>query len=153
MADSTLWWIAAGALVIAELVSGTFYLLMLALGLAAGALAAHAGLGASGQIVTAAVIGVAAVIAWHLRRRQRAKTAPGAHANPDVNPDIGQIVQIEHWEPDGTARVRYRGASWMAIAAEPGDARLAGPHRITEVRGNQLLVAGANDSLPTRHPS
>ena len=40
---STGWWLAAGVLVVAELATGTFYLLMLALGLAAGALAAHAG--------------------------------------------------------------------------------------------------------------
>ena len=43
MEDSTLWWLAAGAAVIVELLTGTFYLLMLTLGLAAGALAAHAG--------------------------------------------------------------------------------------------------------------
>lgn len=153
MADSTLWWITAGILVVAELLSGTFYLLMLALGLAAGALAAHAGLGSSGQIVTAAAVGASAVLAWHLRRKHRANAASSAYANPDVNPDIGQIVHIENWEPDGTARARYRGASWTVIATDPGGARRAGPHRITEVRGNQLLVAGANDSLPTRHPS
>ena len=34
MEQSTLWWLMAGAAVIAELLTGTFYLLMLALGLA-----------------------------------------------------------------------------------------------------------------------
>ena len=42
---STLWWLATGVVVIVELLSGTFYLLMLAIGLAAGAVAAHLGLG------------------------------------------------------------------------------------------------------------
>jgi membrane protein implicated in regulation of membrane protease activity len=51
---STWWWILAGMAVIAELLTGTFYLLMLALGLSAGALAAHAGAGVAGQLVAAA---------------------------------------------------------------------------------------------------
>ncbi|MEK9804034.1 MAG: NfeD family protein, partial [Curvibacter sp.] len=50
MADTTLWWLAAGILVAAELVTGTFYLLMLALGLGAGALAADAGLAGTVQL-------------------------------------------------------------------------------------------------------
>ena len=44
MADSTLWWLAAGGLIAVELITGTFYLLMISLGLVAAALAAHAGL-------------------------------------------------------------------------------------------------------------
>ena len=38
---ATLWWVAAGIVVAAELATGTFYLLMIALGLAAGAVAGH----------------------------------------------------------------------------------------------------------------
>jgi hypothetical protein len=45
---STWWWIATGALVAAELVTGTFYLLMLALGTAVAALVGMAGLGIGG---------------------------------------------------------------------------------------------------------
>ena len=37
MAHSTVWWLVAGAAVALELMTGTFYLLMLAIGLAAGA--------------------------------------------------------------------------------------------------------------------
>ncbi|WP_288092045.1 hypothetical protein [Thiomonas sp.] len=44
MDNPTAWWILAGFFVAMELVSGTFYLLMLAVGAVAGALAAHAGL-------------------------------------------------------------------------------------------------------------
>jgi membrane protein implicated in regulation of membrane protease activity len=43
MAQSTLWWLLAGTAVGVELATGTFYLLMLALGLAAAAVAAHMG--------------------------------------------------------------------------------------------------------------
>src|SRR6478735_7202301 len=56
MADSSLWWLLAGAAVAVELVTGTFYLLMLAIGLAAAALAAHSGAGLTTQLVAAAAI-------------------------------------------------------------------------------------------------
>ena len=42
---STLWWLMAGVAVAIELLTGTFYLLMLAIGSAAGAVVAHTGLG------------------------------------------------------------------------------------------------------------
>ena len=45
MAESTIWWLCAGAAVAVELLTGTFYLLMLATGLAAAAVAAHLGAG------------------------------------------------------------------------------------------------------------
>ncbi|MES6050819.1 hypothetical protein U6S05_12095, partial [Cutibacterium acnes] len=73
MADSTVWWLLAGVAVAAELTSGTFFLLMLALGAAAGALAAHAGLGLSGQLVTAALVGGGAVAVWMRWRRRHPK--------------------------------------------------------------------------------
>ena len=38
MSDPTLWWMLAGIAVIVELLSGTFYLLMLATGMVAAAL-------------------------------------------------------------------------------------------------------------------
>src|SRR5919205_1284319 len=41
---STAWWVATGLLIVLELTSGTFYLLMLAIGTVMGALTAHAGL-------------------------------------------------------------------------------------------------------------
>ena len=66
LSASTWWWIITGVAVAAELATGTFVLLMLAIGLAAGAIAAHLGLGVTGQLVTAAVVGAAAV-ALHFR--------------------------------------------------------------------------------------
>ena len=42
---STIWWILTGVLVAAELFTGTFYLLLLALAAGFGALTVHAGFG------------------------------------------------------------------------------------------------------------
>lgn len=138
MSAATLWWIAAGAAVATELMTGTFYLLMLALGLVAGALAAHLGWELTAQLVSAAVIGGLAVGALHLRRRHQPR-APQATANKDVNLDIGEQVHVDAWATDGQARARYRGAEWQ-IQLAAGCAAVTGPQRIVEVAGNRLIV-------------
>jgi membrane protein implicated in regulation of membrane protease activity len=135
----TLWWLAAGALVAAELASGTFYLLMLALGCVAGALAAHAGAGATAQVVAAAVLGGGATVAWHLKRARQPRAAP-ADSNRDVNLDIGQTVHVAAWAADGSTRVTYRGAAWSARAAGPGVPQ-GGEHVIVAVHGTELQLA------------
>jgi membrane protein implicated in regulation of membrane protease activity len=138
MADSTVWWLLAGAAVAIELMTGTFYLLMLAIGLAAGALAAHAGAQLPVQLVLAAAVGGGAVAAWHLLRDRR-PPALAAAANPDVNLDVGEEVMVDAWQPDGTAHVRYRGASWT-VTHVPGAAPTPGLHRVREVVGSRLVV-------------
>ena len=137
MAESTIWWLLAGSAVAVELLTGTFYLLMLAVGLAAAALAAHAGGSQSVQFITAAVVGGGAVAAWHLLRPRQ--PAGPATANRDVNLDVGETVQVESWNGDGTATVKYRGAKWTVIPA-PGGVQSTGPHRVREVVGSRLVV-------------
>ena len=138
---STFWWVAAGAAVAAELATGTFYLLMIALGLAAAALAAHAGLGSSGQIACAALVGGGATALWHWKRFKQPQSAP-AHQNRDVNLDLGDRVQVAAWAGDHTARVQHRGSSWTARLA-PGAPAAPGEHVVTAVEGNWLVLAPA----------
>jgi membrane protein implicated in regulation of membrane protease activity len=141
MEQSTIWWVAAGLLVIAELATGTFYLLMISLGLAAAALAAHAGTSTNAQFVIAALVGGGATWAWHLYKLKQPDTAP-AQANSDVNQDIGATVQVDAWNQDGSASVKYRGAQWTVLAA-PGVAHTAGIYRVKEVAGSRLVVEPA----------
>lgn len=138
MDHSTAWWLLAGVLVIAELLTGTFYLLMLALGAIVGALASHAGLGTVTQIVLAALLGAAAVLICYLQRKRSPRRQP-ASSNRDVNMDVGEIVSIEQWNTDGTAQVRYRGAVWT-VMGRPGSLTSPGAHRVAEVIGSRLLV-------------
>jgi membrane protein implicated in regulation of membrane protease activity len=138
MADSTVWWLLAGAAVAVELVTGTFYLLMLAIGLAAGALAAHAGAALTTQLIAAALVGGGAVAAWHLKRGRR-PAEPAASANRDVNLDVGEVVHVDAWSPEGTASIRYRGANWTVVAAD-GTVHGTGAHRVREVVGSRLVV-------------
>jgi len=139
MAESTIWWLITGGAVAVELLSGTFYLLMLAIGFASAAVAAHLGASLTQQIVTAALVGGGAVVAWHLRQRNRHTQEAPAQANANVNLDIGETVQVEAWNPDGTADVHYRGARWTAIHRQ-GVNPSAGAHRVAELVGNRLLV-------------
>lgn len=142
MEPSTWWWTAAALAIAAELVTGTFYLLMLALGLAAAALAAQLQAALALQLLAAALVGGGAVALWTLRQRRHAAVQTRAEANPDVNPDIGQRVHVTRWAADGSTHVSYRGASWSArwqdgpgtLPAVPGD------YVIHAVEGSQLLL-------------
>jgi len=138
---STAWWLAAGVLVAAELVTGTFYLLMLALGCMAGAVAAHLGAGLVMQVGVAAVAGAGATAAWHLKRARSPRSAP-SESNRDVNLDIGEVVVVRAWAADGSARVHHRGSTWTARLA-PGAVAVSGAHVIVAVHGNQLQLAPA----------
>lgn len=142
----TLWWVLAGVLVAAELLSGTFYLLMIALGAAAGALAAHAGVSTTAQITAAAVVAAGATAAWHFKRASQPRSAP-ASSNADVNLDIGQTVQVQAWREDGTAQVSYRGATWQVRHAGSA-APEAGLHRIVAVHGNRLDLERMPSTAP-----
>ena len=143
MADWSYWLVAAGAIVIVELFIGTFYLLMIAIGLAAGALAALLGLGLALQTLVAALVGVAATVALRRSRFGKQGGRVQAERDPNVNMDIGQTVNVPAWQ-DGAARVMYRGALWdVELERSTSEANPApGQYKIREVRGSRLIVAG-----------
>lgn len=138
MAQYTIWWLLAGAAVTTELLTGTFYLLMISIGLVAAAIGAHVGAPITVQILLAAIIGGGATLAWHLYKSKNDTRLP-ANANPDVNLDIGEQVHVNSWQPDGLAQVQYRGAQWTVIAAS-GAAQQAGTYKVKEMLGNRLVV-------------
>jgi membrane protein implicated in regulation of membrane protease activity len=123
-------WIIIGfVLVIIELLTGTFYLLVFGMGAFAGAVIAWAGAGYFAQAVGAcavALAGAAWVRAWHAKQRKGGVE--------DNLLDRGQPVVLEAWvdQAAGRARVQYRGASW--------DARLAGAER--PAPGATLYIVG-----------
>jgi membrane protein implicated in regulation of membrane protease activity len=140
MADWMVWSAAAGVLIVLELFTGTFYLLMMALGLAFGALAAWLGAGMPMQTIAAAVVGVLSIVLLHRSRwGRRSHIDPARDQN--VNLDIGQQLAVAAWQ-DGHARVMYRGALWD-VDLGPGAQPQAGAFRIVEVRGSRLIVANA----------
>ncbi|WP_343731318.1 NfeD family protein [Duganella sp.] len=139
MADWSYWLAAAGLTVILELFSGTFYLLMIAIGLAAGSAAALLGLGGEVQLLVAAVVGAGATGVLRRSRFGRQQGSVQAERDPNVNLDIGQTVHVPEWR-DNAARVMYRGALWDVELA-PGGTPAPGQYTIREVRGSRLIVA------------
>jgi len=144
LSNASVWWIVAGVAVAAELATGTFYLLMIALGLGAGALAAHFGSTQPVQLLVSAVVGGGATALWHWRRSRQPTTAP-ARENRDVNLDIGEPVHVAAWAADRTARVQYRGSTWMA-RLQPGAPATSGEHRVAAVEGNWLVLTPITSS-------
>jgi len=137
MALYYLWWIAAAILVGVEMMTGTFYLLIVALACVAGGLVAYTGFDASWQWGVAAVIeviGTAAVVLW----KKKFATQPRLSNNLDV----GQRVSVLEWRDNDTARVSYRGTQWDAVLDSP-----ATPKReymvIMGMRGAQLVLGPA----------
>jgi membrane protein implicated in regulation of membrane protease activity len=127
--------ITAFALVIAEMLTGTFYLLVLAVAVALGAGAGWLGASFPVQLVTAALLGGVGTM---LVRQWRASHAP-SHI-PDQPLDVGESVQVETWNADGTARVRHRGTQWDA-ALEDATTPRAGTLYIMAMRGSTLILS------------
>ena len=116
MDEDILWAILGLTLVIVELLSGTFYLLMLGLAAFGAAIAAWLGQGFPLQVVVGSVIAAGGCYGVHLYRARNAlqQMAPV---------DAGQPANFEGWVDRGArlARVSYRGASWDALV-EAGEA-------------------------------
>lgn len=140
LSTSTFWWVAAGVVVAAELATGTFYLLMIALGLAGAAVAAQLGLSSALQIAVAALVGAGATALWHFYRVKNQPAPMSAAQNRDVNMDIGERVTVAAWLPDHSARVQYRGSQWTA-RLQPGAPEVPGEHIVQAVEGNWLVLA------------
>jgi membrane protein implicated in regulation of membrane protease activity len=137
-----LWLVAGFALVIAELLTGTFYLLVIGAGAFAGSIAAALGADVLVQAIIGSVIALAGawfVHHWHEAHRRNYK-------GPSNLLDRGQPVVLEGWENEaaGIARVKYRGTSWDArVAAPDGRPAPGSTLYIDAMDGNVLVVVAA----------
>ena len=134
MAAHWVWWILGVALIGAELLSGTVYLFAIGAAMLVCGLVAWAGASMPVQLLVAAVLAFAGSYAAHRWRSRHAEPAP----QPPL--DVGQSVQVQFWQPDGTARVAYRGTQWDAELARP-DARREKTMYIVGTRGSTLVIA------------
>jgi membrane protein implicated in regulation of membrane protease activity len=146
MAIQYWWWLAAIALGIAEMFTGSFYLLVLAAGAAGAGLAAALGFGLTVQLVCAAAISAAGAAVVRKLRPLRRNLMP-SQRNPDANIDIGQSVQVEQWDPSGRSRVPYRGAMWD-VELLPGEPAVPGRYLIREIDGSRLRLSRPPQSSP-----
>lgn len=111
-----MYWLAVGiAIFVAEIFSGSVYLLVIAAAFMGTALASFLGVGTTGSILIASIltaIGITFVYRWKRDKSNRTKLS-----NSD-DLDIGQYVVIEEHLPNKSWRVNYRGAVWEAHAKE-----------------------------------
>ena len=129
-------WLIAGLLLGgSEIVTGTFYLLVLGVACLAGALAAAAGMSLAWQFAACAVLAVAGCLLVHRLK----KTDAADESRRLQNPDVGQCVVIDAVASDGTADVLYRGSHWKAVP-EAEAALAAGPAVIVRLDGARLVV-------------
>jgi membrane protein implicated in regulation of membrane protease activity len=111
MATYLLWAIAGFVLIIAELMTGTFYLLVLGIAALVAAAAAFLGADLWVQVILAAatsLIGIYFVRKWWTNHPKDSKGGNSL--------DVGQTVILEAWtnQATGMARVKYRGSTWDA---------------------------------------
>ena len=121
MATYLLWAISGFVLIIAELLTGTFYLLVFGVAVLVGALVAWLGGAFWLQVLSAAI---AALLGTYLVHRWWQNHPKDSAAQNSL--EVGQTVVFESWvnEANLTARVKYRGSSWDAKVtgvAKPND--------------------------------
>ena len=122
MENYLVWLLIGFGLMIVELLTSTFYLLMLGIAAFGGAAVAYLGQGFQIQIIATAVV---AAIGSYLVHAYRIKNAQQQMQSMD----FAQPVKFEAWVDQGAriARVQYRGAPWEAkvegdAQVEPGSA-------------------------------
>ena len=136
MADYLIWFTVGLVLVITEMVSGTFFLLVLGVGAFAGGVAAWGGLGIWPQSMIAVLVALAGTAwVWHLRRGTLKDQMPSL--------DIGQFAAFESWvsRETGLARVKYRDTFWDAKIEGPAEAQTGELFTIVAVEGNTLRLS------------
>ncbi len=133
MASYIYWFLLALILIGLEMVTGTFYLLMLSIAMVVGGSVA---LLYASLVWQFALSALAVVVGTILLRRWKGSRAQGAAT---TNLDAGQAVKVLSWHDDGTARVFYRGAEWDAeaeAATTPRDV----PLYIKAMRGSTVIL-------------
>ncbi len=135
MEEDLAWAIVGLALVIVELLTGTFYLLVLGIAAFGAALAAWLGHEFPVQAMLGGVIASVGCYGIHAYHAKNAKQQMAPL-------DAGQPASFEAWLDQAArrARVRYRGASWDAVL-EGDDAPEAGANLyVLATHGNTLKV-------------
>lgn len=136
--ETYIWFVVAFGLLVAELLTGTFYLLVIAIALAAAGVAAWLGAPVALQFVVAAAIGLGGSM-W-LRTTRFGRRLHERADDRVQNMDVGQTLQVNAWTPSRTARAMYRGSTWDVELA-PGEQPSSGEFVIREIHANRLIVA------------
>ena len=139
MDDYVVWFVIGFGLVIAELLTGTFYLLVIAVAFGAAGVAALLGASVVLQLATAAAFSLGGTL-WLRQSGFGRRLRDRATSDRVQNMDVGQTLRVDQWAPNRTARANYRGATWDVELA-PGEVPASGEFVIREINANRLIVA------------
>lgn len=141
--DFISWSVIAVLFILGEFATGTLYLLAIGLACFYPAIADFAGASVGIQIATLSL----GVVIHTLVVRMMRKGKQGISPSSDIQ-DVGQRVEVIEWIDEGTARVRYQGAEWMAdkLRAEMPDAESG---IIQSVQYGRLIIS--TETPPANH--
>lgn len=138
--ESYIYWFVLALLLLGfEMVTGTFYLMVVAIGMSVGGFTAWLNASMTWQLSLCALT----VLAGTFILRRWKNTQPVSNISAVNNLDVGQPVKILKWNENGSARVVYRGAEWHAELASAETARDATLY-IESVRGSCLILTHRN---------
>ena len=136
ISGTVIWFILALIVAGVEMVTGTVYMLAVAVGCAAAGAASWCGIPASWQFAACAVVTfVGCALARLLRRKKNPE------ADRLMRLDEGERIRVESVGTGGNAVVQYRGAPWIACA-EKGELT-PGIWVIARVDGTRLILRPA----------
>lgn len=149
-----IWFGLAGVSLILEALSGTFYLLLVALGLFAAGLVAIFEPSLWLQLASFTVVSILGLLILNQKGIIRKKGSRSATSDADANLDIGMTVTVREWLSNNQAEVIYRGVNWQAVlspkvSGEPQP----GQYVIVDVQGVSLVLEPkyGNEAILNRH--
>lgn len=138
MSPVYVWAIATVFLLGAELLIGSFFMLMIAAGTTVGILLALIHLNVENQMIGAACVAALMTVGWYYYRRKYSKSLISSR-NRDALIDIGQKVYVAKWDENHNTKVKYRGAEWEAQWIGHRDP-ITGYCEIKAITGSQLQL-------------
>ncbi|MBI3391731.1 MAG: NfeD family protein [Nitrospirae bacterium] len=136
------WWAAAAVgLAIAEIFTGTFFVICFAAGAMGAAVASLLGAGLPVQLVVFMLVSLASVYGVWRWQKAGAPDKSGATTGPDTLLGRKALV-IERLDPvSETGVVRIAGTDWRGVLKGSAEAIGPGAHvRVVGMDGNRLLV-------------
>lgn len=131
-----IWFVVALCLAGGELCTGTFYLLAVAIGVAAGGLSDLLGASIPLSLIITAMVSMLIFVVLHRSKKRQQYTQD----DPAQSLDIGQTVTIISWLDKKHARIQYRGTQWDAeLVRENGDAPTS-LYEIVGQKNNTFLI-------------
>lgn len=134
-----MWFVLAGLCLGLELMTGTFYLLFLTIGLVMGGVIAWLNLSIYWSIFGFGLTSLLCVFVFRLFGISKQSVTRDATDDVNVNLDIGSWVIVDKWE-HRQASVNYRGAKWQAQLASDAQDKGAGTYQIVDIIGSILIL-------------